>query len=210
MVNIITLLGFLGSFAAYKGGGIYAPDNMWGFLISAWVFLVANRLSGIIWMVLTVCQYIFFYYAEVQGWRDFHAANAKVGGVYFFINLVLGSIFLLVIMNLHEKSKDKFLKIILDSKEELESKSKELEIRNKDVTDSINYAKRIQFAVLPHEETIYRSIPLSFIYYKPKDIVSGDFFWFHEINKEEYILVCADCTGHGVPGAFMTELAAVY
>ena len=44
------------------------------------------------------------------------------------------------------------------------------------------------------------------ILYKPKDIVSGDFFWFHEINKEEYILVCADCTGHGVPGAFMSML----
>jgi serine phosphatase RsbU (regulator of sigma subunit) len=100
------------------------------------------------------------------------------------------------------------LQKILSSKNELESKSKELEIRNKDVTDSINYAKKIQYAVLPHEETIYRNIPLSFIYYKPKDIVSGDFFWFHEINKDESILVCADCTGHGVPGAFMTVISS--
>jgi serine phosphatase RsbU (regulator of sigma subunit) len=91
---------------------------------------------------------------------------------------------------------------------ELESKSKELETKNHDVRDSINYAKRIQYAVLPQEETIYRSIPLSFIFYKPKDIVSGDFFWFHEINKEEYLLVCADCTGHGVPGAFMTVIGS--
>src|SRR5687768_17574792 len=50
MVNIITGFGFLGSWAAYEGGGIYAPDNMWGLLISAWVFLVANRKSGIFWM----------------------------------------------------------------------------------------------------------------------------------------------------------------
>ncbi len=91
---------------------------------------------------------------------------------------------------------------------QLEISRKEIEIRNKDVTDSINYAKRIQYAVLPQEETIYRSIPLSFIYYKPKDIVSGDFFWFHEINANEYILVCADCTGHGVPGAFMTVIGS--
>ncbi len=91
---------------------------------------------------------------------------------------------------------------------QLELKSKELETKNHDVRDSINYAKRIQYAVLPQEETIYRSIPLSFIFYKPKDIVSGDFFWFHEINKEEYILVCADCTGHGVPGAFMTVIGS--
>ena len=58
-----------------------------------------------------------------------------------------------------------------------------------DITDSIQYAKRIQFAVLPNEETIYRSIPLSFIFYNPKDIVSGDFFWFYEVNSDEYILV---------------------
>lgn len=90
----------------------------------------------------------------------------------------------------------------------LSAKSKELELKQKDITDSINYAKRIQYAVLPHEETIYRSIPLSFIFYKPKDIVSGDFFWFHEINRDEYILVCADCTGHGVPGAFMTVIGS--
>lgn len=91
---------------------------------------------------------------------------------------------------------------------QLEQSNKEIQLRNKDVTDSINYAKRIQYAVLPQEESIYRSIPLSFIFYKPKDIVSGDFFWFHEINKEEYILVCADCTGHGVPGAFMTVIGS--
>lgn len=91
---------------------------------------------------------------------------------------------------------------------QLEEKGRELETKNNDVRDSINYAKRIQYAVLPQEESIYRSIPLSFIFYKPKDIVSGDFFWFHEINKEEYILVCADCTGHGVPGAFMTVIGS--
>jgi serine phosphatase RsbU (regulator of sigma subunit) len=62
--------------------------------------------------------------------------------------------------------------------------------------------------VLPQEESIYRSIPLSFILYKPKDIVSGDFFWFHEIDKDNYIIVCADFTGHGVPGAFMTVIGS--
>jgi serine phosphatase RsbU (regulator of sigma subunit) len=208
MVNIITGFGFLGSFAAYNGGGIFAPDNMWGFLISSWVFLVANRISGIVWMMLTILEYIILYYAELQGWKDFRADLNRIDSVYFFINLLLGSVFLLLIMHLHEKSKDSFLRVILDSKAELEAKSEELEIKNKDVTDSINYAKRIQYAVLPHEETIYRNIPLSFIYYKPKDIVSGDFFWFHEINKDESILVCADCTGHGVPGAFMTVISS--
>ena len=91
---------------------------------------------------------------------------------------------------------------------QLEEKSRELETKNNDVRDSINYAKRIQYAVLPSEEAIQRSIPLSFIYYLPKDIVSGDFYWFHEISKEEYIIICGDCTGHGVPGAFMTVIGS--
>jgi serine phosphatase RsbU (regulator of sigma subunit) len=90
----------------------------------------------------------------------------------------------------------------------IEEKNTEIESKSKDITDSINYAKRIQYAVLPQEELIYKNIPSSFIFYKPKDIVSGDFFWYHELNKEEYILVCADCTGHGVPGAFMTVIGS--
>lgn len=90
----------------------------------------------------------------------------------------------------------------------LEHSKKELEIVNKDITDSIQYANKIQKAVLPHEETIQRNIPLYFIYYKPKAIVSGDFYWFHEIDKDNYIYVNADCTGHGVPGAFMTVIAS--
>ncbi|MBP9069437.1 MAG: SpoIIE family protein phosphatase, partial [Bacteroidia bacterium] len=85
---------------------------------------------------------------------------------------------------------------------------RELETKNHDVRDSINYAKRIQYAVLPNEEAIQRVIPLSFIYYLPKDIVSGDFYWFYEINKEEYVIICGDCTGHGVPGAFMTVIGS--
>ncbi|MBK6521551.1 MAG: SpoIIE family protein phosphatase [Sphingobacteriaceae bacterium] len=91
---------------------------------------------------------------------------------------------------------------------QLEEKSRELETKNHDVRDSINYAKRIQYAVLPNEEAIQRVIPLSFIYYLPKDIVSGDFYWFYEINKEEYVIICGDCTGHGVPGAFMTVIGS--
>ncbi len=91
---------------------------------------------------------------------------------------------------------------------QLEEKSRELETKNHDVRDSINYAKRIQYAVLPSEEAIQRAIPLSFIYYLPKDIVSGDFYWFHELNKDEYIIICGDCTGHGVPGAFMTVIGS--
>ncbi|MGZ4035784.1 MAG: PP2C family protein-serine/threonine phosphatase, partial [Bacteroidia bacterium] len=63
-------------------------------------------------------------------------------------------------------------------------------------------------AILPSKETIQRGIPASFILYKPRDIVSGDFYWYSEIAGNSYIMVVADCTGHGVPGAFMTVIGS--
>ncbi len=82
-----------------------------------------------------------------------------------------------------------------------------IEEKNKDITDSINYAKRIQQAKLPKKEEIYSSLPQSFILFKPKDIVSGDFYYFHKNDKEIFI-ASADCTGHGVPGAFMSMIGS--
>ena len=83
----------------------------------------------------------------------------------------------------------------------------ELEEKNKDITDSINYAKRIQEAILPAKESILKVFPESFILYKPKDIVSGDFYWFTE-TEDYYFIAAIDCTGHGVPGAFMSLIAS--
>ena len=73
------------------------------------------------------------------------------------------------------------------------------------ITDSINYAQRIQSAVLPHKDYMNAVLPDYFVLYKPKDIVSGDFYWIKEV-KNNLIVVVADCTGHGIPGAFMSML----
>ena len=78
-----------------------------------------------------------------------------------------------------------------------------LETKNKKILDSINYARRIQQSILIGEKEIQKFLPDSFIYYCPKDIVSGDFYWFSELNGKLVIAV-VDCTGHGVPGAFMS------
>lgn len=79
----------------------------------------------------------------------------------------------------------------------------ELAQKNADITASIQYAKRIQYAILPDLDLIYRHFPESFVFYRPKDIVSGDFYWFAEKDGKK-IMICADCTGHGVPGALMS------
>lgn len=84
-----------------------------------------------------------------------------------------------------------------------------MEKRNQDITSSINYARRIQDAVLPDLRAFKRSIPNCFVLYTPRDIVSGDFYWFAQ-KGNQIILAAADCTGHGVPGAFMSILGDSY
>lgn len=78
-----------------------------------------------------------------------------------------------------------------------------IEEKNKDITDSIKYAKRIQEAILPPAEVWHNILPESFVYYKPKDILSGDFYWIEQDEDSIYV-AAVDCTGHGVPGALMS------
>jgi serine phosphatase RsbU (regulator of sigma subunit)/HAMP domain-containing protein len=92
---------------------------------------------------------------------------------------------------------------VVRQKVEIEVKNKELEILYKHVTDSIRYAKRIQESILPPENMIKKLLPDSFVLFKPKDIVSGDFYWVSE-KENKVIFSAIDCTGHGVPGAFMS------
>jgi len=82
-----------------------------------------------------------------------------------------------------------------------------IEIQKTNILDSIKYAQKIQEAVLPDKEYILQILPQSFIYYKPRNIVSGDFYWINEIDMD-LVIVAADCTGHGVPGAIMSMLGA--
>ena len=80
----------------------------------------------------------------------------------------------------------------------------ELSEKNKDITDSIRYAKRIQEAIFPTTTFFQNLFPKSFVLFKPKDIVSGDFYWAEEDRDGSVYVAVVDCTGHGVPGAFMS------
>ena len=110
--------------------------------------------------------------------------------------------------------------------EELEQAMEKIQSQNKNIMQSINYAQRIQEAMMPKQETMQILFKDSFIFFKPRDIVSGDFYWFKEvvpkekgvenigaqlassadIEHEKYVVAAVDCTGHGVPGAFMSML----
>ena len=95
--------------------------------------------------------------------------------------------------------------IISEQKKEVELKNVLIETKQTEILDSINYAKRIQYTLLAHEEFLSGYLKDYFIYYQPKDIVSGDFYWATFHNNRFYLAVC-DSTGHGVPGAFMSLL----
>lgn len=83
----------------------------------------------------------------------------------------------------------------------------QLQERDKDITDSITYAKRIQTAILPSEDYLKESLGEYFVLFKPRDVVSGDFYWCHK-EGDKVIVAVADCTGHGVPGAFMSMIGS--
>jgi len=121
---------------------------------------------------------------------------AYIGYVLSFIAFVYGAITV---------STRGLQKIIKQKTADIVAQKEEIEEKNKDITDSINYAQKIQEAILPSDEDIHKHLPDSFVLFKPKDIVSGDFYWFSERDGKA-ILTAADCTGHGVPGAFMSMI----
>jgi len=114
-----------------------------------------------------------------------------------------------IIINIRERNlikQQEFLEKELKARtKQVRKQKEEIEVKNRDITDSINYAQRIQFSVLPSNSTLLEHCSDAFIFYRPRDIVSGDFYWFDFFPKQKRLLiVCADSTGHGVPGAFMS------
>lgn len=184
------------------------------FLINGIIYFLFQLISGV----------------NAPGWTlminltigaSFMFDNPRVGqfmvGIYsifiglFFINLgatweysLLITCALLAFTVLFARTFD-YLKL---QQKKIASFNSEITSKNIEITESINYARRIQFSILPDTEHIRRIISDFFVFYHPKDIVSGDFYWFHVIDKDEFIIVCADCTGHGVPGAMMTMICS--
>ncbi|MBL4735608.1 MAG: SpoIIE family protein phosphatase, partial [Flavobacteriales bacterium] len=88
---------------------------------------------------------------------------------------------------------------------QLRRQKEEIEEKNRDITDSIEYASNIQNAILPKKEEMEKALTDHFVFFAPRDIVSGDFYWFAEKRNKIFIAAC-DCTGHGVPGAFLSMI----
>lgn len=122
--------------------------------------------------------------------------------IYGLISVLL--IYLLIQLRTRNLRKsNRILKEKEIAAKEIEKQREELMVKNRSITDSIIYAQRIQQALLPSNEMFKKVLPDSFILYKPKDIVSGDFYWINA-DREKVYVAAVDCTGHGVPGAFVS------
>jgi len=130
---------------------------------------------------------------------------------WFIVSLVMIAIiavFLIIkIRERNQKALQEYLEHQLDERtREVIHQKEEIEIKNRDITDSINYAQRIQASILPSVQRLHDTFDGSFVFYQPRDIVSGDFYWYDKLDDERFMIVCADSTGHGVPGAFMSMI----
>jgi len=121
------------------------------------------------------------------------------------ITFTVLALLLLVLIYARYRAKKKANEELGRKNEEIEQQKKTVEEKNSEITSSIEYAKRIQDAIMPSMEEIRTALPESFVFYRPKEIVSGDFYWFSHQQNTSFI-AAVDCTGHGVPGAFMSMI----
>lgn len=129
-----------------------------------------------------------------------------MSGYAYAFYIIFGVLLIQTLINYRIRNYRKAYKALNEKaldKKKIELQKESLSRIHQSLTDSISYAKRIQEAMIPSEEAVKQIIPESFVYYRPKDIVSGDFYWtYRSLNK--VFLAAVDCTGHGVPGAFMS------
>lgn len=131
-------------------------------------------------------------------------AKNRIQRLILIGGLIIAALFGFFVYN-RLKLTNKQNKIIEEQKEKVQLAFEEIAEKNLDITASINYAKRIQNAILPTTETLNSNLKEHFVLFKPKDLVSGDFYWTEMINDHTFIAV-GDCTGHGVPGALVSVI----
>ena len=125
----------------------------------------------------------------------------------FYISCSLFIFLILFVLVLRSWRKTKSQnKIIENQKTDIENQKANLEESHKEITDSINYAKNIQDALMTSKAYMDEIMPENFVFYLPKDVVSGDYYWAYKNSKDDVFFSVADCTGHGVPGAFMSMI----
>ena len=166
--------------------------------------LFHNKWLDFFFFILVVI--VFYVVISTRGLVD-PIVNVTQDQIDFFRNIYVGAVFLLSFTIIF------YFRTLVNEFEEINNKKNELlRISNEEIKASISYAKRIQQAIIPSLDLIKKNLPQSFIYYKPKDIVAGDFYWLQllpqpngwDVDGDIILFASADCTGHGVPGAMVS------
>lgn len=173
-----------------QGSSIAMDEMLWLATTAIWSFVMTDSRTGLVWSGLSLLLILAYFFTG-------HMSNTMNLHFDFVISILMGA-FVMFVISGNEQNRRKVLQA-------LKEKNAIIETRNKDITDSISYAGRIQRAILPKAEEFNRLFTESFILYKPRDIVSGDFYWVAEKNNHRFVAV-VDCTGHGVPGALMSMI----
>jgi len=164
-----------------------------------YTFIVQASVKDGLWNDEQSAKFIFVIESPFwqKWWFIISSILLIVIGIYLFIKIRVANL-----KKSEERLKDEVKKRtaeISKQKDELENNKDVIEQKNKDIMDSIHYAKRIQSAILPPDKIVKEYLKDSFILYKPKDVVAGDFYWM-EHQDDRVLFAAADCTGHGVPG----------
>jgi len=136
--------------------------------------------------------------AQLRQSNEIHELRNKKNTYFIIVLLSVGLVVIVIVVLLYRQNKQRQL-----ANMELEARNQVIAEKKQEIDNSIRYAKGIQQAILPDLSELKSTFPQSFVYYKPKDVVSGDFYWFGKVG-EEFYGIAADCTGHGVPGALMS------
>jgi len=181
--------------------------------IGAGMFVLWKPIYSILVVVVSLIANIILFSIN----SSLHVSEILVNGGLLTTSVAL---FTIVLINTRTNLKRKAIVAELalaESKRQLEIKNEIIEEKNKHISDSINYAQRIQQAIFPPIEKIEGSLKDYFILFRPKDIVSGDFYWFSKVHttpqnqepaQEVMVIAAVDCTGHGVPGALMSIMGS--
>lgn len=162
--------------------------------IGAGMLVLWRPLYTFIVVIVNLLAAILFFYLNSPLEIDEILLN---GGLLTFTVTIFSIVLIHMRYNLTRKE--------IKARMELSEQKKLVEIKNEEILDSIHYGKKIQDAILPDWDQVREDFPNSFVLFKPLDIVSGDFYWYQKKGDFTYI-VAADCTGHGVPGAFLSMI----
>ncbi|TSJ46620.1 PP2C family protein-serine/threonine phosphatase [Fluviicola chungangensis] len=167
-------------------------------MISAVMFDKRKTIQGFIAFAVVsffgLTTWLHFHKPFITVLEQSETVQAIIGNVNLFLLFIIASLIILF-----------FKEEMLKSQKRITEQKNLIEEKNKDILDSMHYAQRIQSALLPSKNNMQLLFPSSFLYFQPKDIVSGDFYWIFQ-NEDYRFVAVGDCTGHGVPGALMSVL----